>query len=287
MQGQAFLATTELLRHEEIDDVQQTQARPEDVEEHHRVLFNQLWIHGPSNRMDRYIDRFKQRIVNNGLEDLVKGASCLDLGCGNGTFSFALADMGAARVVGIDYGSNCIAHAEEVRASRSNKNALEFKIASVYDLPFADAEFDFLIQNGVFHHLDKLDLAIAEASRVLKPGGHFWYYTDGEEGIAYDLRDCSVHLLKDVPTFLIVNALKSINISADMLTNITDLLTARYQRVSWETITGRLSRAGFGDFKRLRGGFPGNLDEDVVLADPYGREKFGDGDFRILARLTA
>ena len=44
------------------------------------------------------------------------------------------------------------------------------------ELPFADASFDAAVACLVFEHIDDVDDAIAEVSRVLRPGGRFCFF---------------------------------------------------------------------------------------------------------------
>jgi ubiquinone/menaquinone biosynthesis C-methylase UbiE len=255
-------------------------------ENKHRDLFNLLWNKYDRSEYRQYVDRYKLRIRVNHLRRLIKDKRCLDLGCGNGNFCFALADLGARQACGIDFGADSIAFANQIRRRRKNGARCAFKVASVYTIPYPKDSFDFIIQNGVFHHLNNEKKAIMEAKRVLKPGGYFWYYTDGEGGISYDLWDRSVFLLRKVPKPFMQSVLHGMNISTNKMVHVMDGLSATYRHTSWKKMTGVLSQAGFGDFKRLTGGFKTDFDLDAIEADPYGRMKFGEGDLRILARLV-
>jgi ubiquinone/menaquinone biosynthesis C-methylase UbiE len=256
------------------------------LEFRHREVFNAIWNQYDDASYDEYVERYVHRIRANGLDEEVRGKRCLDLGCGNGNFCFALAEVGAASVVGIDFGAESIDFALGQRPRRVLKVPVEFQVAEVYKLPFPDDNFDLIIQNGVFHHVEDERGAIREARRVLRVGGLFWYYTDGEGGISYDLWDRSVHLLREVPLDFIREVLKGLNVSVNKLAHLMDGLNAVYRHTSWKKMTGLLRGEGFGDFRRLTGGFPTDLDLDVIQADPYGRAKFGEGDLRILARLV-
>ena len=256
------------------------------MEAKHQALFNILWDTYDATDFEVYVDRYKHRLKVNELLPLIKGKRCLDLGCGNGNFCFALVDLGAEFAAGIDFGSESIKYANERKAGRTNGDRTEFKVNTVYSLDYSSESFDFIIQNGVFHHLDDENKAIREARRVLKKGGYFWYYTDGEGGISYDLWDRSVHLLRDLPQEYIRQILRSMNISTPKIVHIMDGMNATYRHTSWAEITSRLQGMGFGNFKRLTGGFDTDFDLDVINADPYGREKFGEGDLRVLAQLV-
>ncbi len=255
-----------------------------EMEKKHHDVFNIIWDKYSEKEFEEYIDRYRTRIKVNGLEKAVAGKKVIDLGCGNGVFCFACADSGAELSVGIDFGEDNIRYANEVKKHLKGGPATKFEVASVYELPYKDGEFDFAIQNGVFHHLNDEDRAIKEAARVLKPGGYFWYYTDGEGGISYDLWDMSIKILRDVPESVVYQTLTELNIHSGKRAHLTDGLKATYRYTSWKEITERMSRLGFGNFKRLQGGFPTDFDGPTLENDPYAKEKFGEGDLRVLAQ---
>jgi 2-polyprenyl-3-methyl-5-hydroxy-6-metoxy-1,4-benzoquinol methylase len=258
---------------------------PKLMEEKHHSLFNVIWPQYDKDSFRNYINRYKHRIEVNHLTDIIKGKRCLDLGCGNGNFCFALVEMGAEFAAGIDFGQESIVFANDFKINHPCGHRCEFKVNSVYQVDYPNEHFDFIVQNGVFHHLDKENDAIKEAVRLLKPGGYFWYYTDGEGGIGYDLWDRSVHLLRNVPVHFMNEIFRSMNMSDDKLVHLLDGMKATYRHTSWKEITTRLSTFGLGNFKRLTGGFETDFDLDVIEKDPYGKEKFGEGDLRILAQL--
>ena len=250
----------------------------------HLDLFSEIWNRYENDQYRSYINRYVMRIKVNKLQPLIKGMRCIDLGCGNGNFCFALLEQGAAFTAGIDFGAKSIAFATNWANRHGMEDRVDFKVANVYKTGYPKAHFDFAIQNGVFHHLDDEDRAIREAARIIKPGGWFWYYTDGEGGISYDLWDNSVHMLHEIPALYVESILNQMNISRSKVVHIMDGLQATYTHTSWDEITRRLARLGFGNFKRLTGGTATDFDMDVTNADPYGREKFGEGDIRLLAR---
>ena len=189
-------------------------------------------------------------------------------------------------MTGIDYGEKSIIYAKNVSRKKGLDRKAVFKRASVYETGMEESAFDFAVQNGVFHHLDDENKAIREARRILKKGGWFWYYTDGEGGISYDLWDTSVDILKDVPVLFIEKILESMNVKREKIVHLSDGLSATYAHTNWDEITKRLASHGFGEFRRLTGGFDTDFDLDKIEGDPYGKEKFGEGDLRILCKLT-
>ncbi|KWT87096.1 class I SAM-dependent methyltransferase [Candidatus Magnetominusculus xianensis] len=264
--------------------IEKTKSREKELK--HQQLFNEIWNKYNPEEFESYIDRYVYRIKINNLTDLIKDKVCVDLGCGNGVFCFALLRCGAKYAAGIDYGENSVLFAKQVAKERKIEERTNFLTKSVYDTPFEGDFFDFAVQNGVFHHLDDYEKAIVEVKRILKKGGWFWYYTDGEGGISYDLWDASVEILRDVPGDFIENILVYMGVSRNKIVHLTDGLSATYAHTSWDKITSVLSKHGFADFKRLTGGFDTDFDLDKIQSDPYGKEKFGEGDLRILCRLA-
>ncbi|MEV4754937.1 methyltransferase domain-containing protein [Micromonospora sp. NPDC049559] len=95
---------------------------------------------------------------------VVPGTTVLDVGCGAGR---AVAELGArgARAVGVDV------REEMVAVARDRWPDGTFRTGDAYDLPFADGEFAAYRADKVYHELDAPPRALAEAHRVLAPGG--------------------------------------------------------------------------------------------------------------------
>jgi SAM-dependent methyltransferase len=106
------------------------------------------------------------------LAALVAGQSqarVLDLGSGGGHVSFAVAPR-VREVVAYDLSAEMLAVVG--RAARERGLAhLVTRQGVAEQLPFADASFDFVFSRYSAHHWQDLDRGIAEAARVLKPGG--------------------------------------------------------------------------------------------------------------------
>lgn len=99
---------------------------------------------------------------------LLKG-EWLDYGCADGGYTVAMADLGAAKVVGVDVIEDRIT---EARQREGLSEAVQFFPINDETLPFADASFDGVWMNEVFEHvLDEMQ-TLREVHRVLRPGGH-------------------------------------------------------------------------------------------------------------------
>lgn len=98
----------------------------------------------------------------------VTGLSGLDIGCGEGHNTRLLPQRGA-RMKAIDIAEVFIAHAQQ--AESEEPLGIEYCITSAVALPFAEATFDFATGFMSFMDIPETERVIAEAYRVLKPGG--------------------------------------------------------------------------------------------------------------------
>lgn len=98
----------------------------------------------------------------------VEGLVGLDIGCGEGHNTRLLAQRGA-RVTAIDIAKDFIAYAQQ--AEVAEPLGIEYRVASAVALPFAEAAFDFATGFMSFMDIPETEQVIAEAYRVLKPGG--------------------------------------------------------------------------------------------------------------------
>ncbi len=88
----------------------------------------------------------------------------LDLGCGAGWVSRALASQGY-EVAGVDTSGSLIANASRLRSEKS-----QFAVADCMNLPFGNGSFDLIIGIAILHHLDS-KRGMDECHRVLSAGG--------------------------------------------------------------------------------------------------------------------
>jgi ubiquinone/menaquinone biosynthesis C-methylase UbiE len=93
------------------------------------------------------------------------GESAIDLGCGTGSYTYWLHDMGLS-VVGVDTSPNMLAVARQKR-----ENEVSFLQEDLIRLPFDDDMFDLAICNAVLEFTGDPVAVLREAFRVLKPGG--------------------------------------------------------------------------------------------------------------------
>lgn len=104
------------------------------------------------------VDRLESSLV---LEH-AGGKDVLEIGCGTGLVLGKVAPH-ASSAVGVDLSPGMITRAKE--------RGLEVLRASATALPFADASFDVVYSFKVLAHVPEIDVALAEAARVTRPGG--------------------------------------------------------------------------------------------------------------------
>ena len=100
-------------------------------------------------------------------------ASALDIGCGTGHSTIALAAV-ATSVIGIDPSAQMLAHA--VPHPR-----VSYRQASAEQVPLPDGSFDIITAALAFHWFDA-DAFLAESSRLLRVPGWLVIYTSGFTG---------------------------------------------------------------------------------------------------------
>jgi ubiquinone/menaquinone biosynthesis C-methylase UbiE len=98
----------------------------------------------------------------------VTGLRGLDIGCGEGHNTRLLAKRGA-KMSAIDISETFIRHATE--SERSDPLGIDYQLASAVELPFPDQSFDFATAFMSLMDIPETEQVIAEAHRVLKPGG--------------------------------------------------------------------------------------------------------------------
>ena len=103
-----------------------------------------------------------------------RGERILDLGCGDGVLTRALAQAGC-RVIGVD------ASADLVAAARSR--GVDARLMDGHALTF-DAEFDAVFSNAALHWMLRPDAVIEGVRRALVPGGRFVAEMGGAGNVA-------------------------------------------------------------------------------------------------------
>lgn len=133
----------------------------------------------------QFWDRFARKYASDPIKDLAGYErtvertrqllsvrdTVLEVGCGTGTTALKLAPS-VSRIVATDISAEMIAIAQEKAAAETITN-VTFAVAPASGGQGAEGLYDAVLAFNVLHLIDDRAAALAEARRVLKPGGLF------------------------------------------------------------------------------------------------------------------
>ena len=127
-----------------------------------------------------------------------KNERVLDLGCGWGTFCFALAPL-CKEIIGVDFSRKSIDLCNRLLA-KSKYNNIKFICADAQNTPLASNSFDVIICADLFEHLYPEDFkrVLDECRRLLKKGGKIVIWTPHRGHILEILKNNNIILKKDI-----------------------------------------------------------------------------------------
>ena len=109
------------------------------------------------------------------LQGVQPSGEGLEIGAGVGAMSAQLLTLYPKfRMVATDYDTELVAMAEQVLAGFGRRASVQR--ADAAQLPFPDGRFDLVLSAAMLHHVIEWDQALAEAVRVLRPGGRLVGY---------------------------------------------------------------------------------------------------------------
>lgn len=112
--------------------------------------------------------RWRRMIANRAA---TMGDRVLDVATGTGDVAFAIREAGARMVVGLDFSPEMISAAQA--KERERWAGIAFLIGDAMHLPFPDGSFDACTVSFGLRNMPDYAAAIAEMTRVLRPGGRF------------------------------------------------------------------------------------------------------------------
>ena len=117
---------------------------------------------------DRFVGRYGRELAAALTEfaRIERGMRALDVGCGPGALTTALAErLGAANVCAVDPSEPF------AEACRARVPGAEVAVASAEGLPFADDTFDAALSQLVVNFMRDAEAGVRELARVTRPGG--------------------------------------------------------------------------------------------------------------------
>jgi ubiquinone/menaquinone biosynthesis C-methylase UbiE len=134
------------------------------------------------NRMERWVVNSPLRLLMQRWEILwfqrrlpvAANATVLEIGCGRGAGAEILRRrLQPAALHVLDLDPVMVAMARR-RLTRQSAAGVHLCVADAVRLPYGAARFDAVFGFGFLHHVPDWQAAVAEISRVLKPGGRYY-----------------------------------------------------------------------------------------------------------------
>ncbi|HEX5934796.1 MAG TPA: metalloregulator ArsR/SmtB family transcription factor [Pseudorhizobium sp.] len=187
---------------------------------------------------DSAVEKALLRVIGTAPVD-----SLLDLGTGTGWILQLLAPV-YRRAVGIDASRDMLSVA---RANLDKADILKASVrhGDILNLPVEGQDFDLVTIHQVLHFLDQPELAIAEAARVLRPGGRLLIVDLAPHELEY-LRDEHAHVRLGFSHKIVADWLEQVGLEVQ---EVIDLASAQKQGPSltatvWLARDKRLLMAG-------------------------------------------
>jgi ubiquinone/menaquinone biosynthesis C-methylase UbiE len=143
-----------------------------------RELEHETWT-SEADRYDELIAPASTQAIGSILDSIepLPGKRHLDVACGTGHLVAAASARGASSE-GIDFSQAMVA------AARANYPAGRFQVADALSLPHDRDSFDAVTCSFGLSHMENPQRSVAEAFRVLKPGGQFAFtlWCGGKDG---------------------------------------------------------------------------------------------------------
>lgn len=152
---------------------------PDTVGKLQLALTRMLYAVARQGRFSYSLSRLRRiPLVGRVLEDCLLESGCIapkktgmivDIGCGSGDRLSLFAALGWGKAVGVEPDDAAVAAARQI--------GRDVRFGGADALPFEDATVDAAVMHHVIEHVPSSARALAEACRVLKPGGYLMMIT--------------------------------------------------------------------------------------------------------------
>jgi len=128
----------------------------------------QTWAESVAGQMERHYSPGRTwEAALHGLLGLVRLGDVLDVASGDGALAELIAPR-ARSITCLDVSAKVVAAG---RARLAHLPQVDFRVGDMHALPFPDASFDAVLFSNTLTYADDPARALAEAARVLRPGG--------------------------------------------------------------------------------------------------------------------
>lgn len=159
------------------------------------MKMNRFEKYAMNNPIRAFIQQKYEAPLLERLGGRVENMHVLEVGCGQGVGTELIFErFGASTVQAFDLDEDMVEKARQ-RLSRYIPERLLLNVGDTTAINAEDASFDAVFDFAIIHHVPDWQNAIAEISRVLKPGGRFFF----EEVTRHALNKAIYKLLMEHP----------------------------------------------------------------------------------------
>ena len=154
--------------------------------------------HDPET-VERFVERLERRASDPAFAgyrvaylerlDLPRPAAVLDLGCGTAVVGRALAARDGIAVTAVDQSEALLAAGERLAAAEGVSGRIELVLGDAHELDFAAASFDAVVAHTLLSHVRDPAAVLAEAARVVRPGGTVAVFDGDYASLAFGCAD--------------------------------------------------------------------------------------------------
>ena len=106
-----------------------------------------------TNKLFRKSMRYRYELTLESCQS-IEGRSVIDIGCGPGHYGIALAQMGAARVLGVDFAEGMLKIAKQSAGDAGVADVCEFRNADFMEFSADDEMFDYAVVMGFMDYME-------------------------------------------------------------------------------------------------------------------------------------
>ena len=213
------------------------------------------------------------------IDRTFKPLSILDSGCGPGRYLDCLSSIYPdATFHGLDQGKDIL----KSNRDRFDPSRFQFHSGHVNKLPFDDNAMDLVLSVGVLHHVkDPIEQTIKEHLRVVKPGGYFFVFIVGGDGLEMSMWSFLREIMRPVPKEIAHQKFADYFV-AERVQGLLDHCYGEYFLTNRDMFESLLAK--YGEFQKVPGISGADVTKESMSWDSFFDERYGEGHLRYLIK---